>query len=192
MKLAGADVQLDVEDKSAWYRAYRRLPWLLIALVGQIFSGKVVSGFSETLEAVIALSFFIPVLMDMGGNVGTQSSAIIVRGLATDNIDTQKSIRDDIARESAVGLLLGAVSGIATALIAYVWQGIPMLGLVVGLSMTLTLTVAAALGAFVPLALNKIGKDPAVSSGPFVTTVLDVVGLLIYFGSASLFVGHLL
>ncbi|HHT71179.1 MAG TPA: magnesium transporter [Firmicutes bacterium] len=192
LKLAGADVQLDVEDKSAWYRAYRRLPWLLIALVGQIFSGKVVSGFSETLEAVIALSFFIPVLMDMGGNVGTQSSAIIVRGLATDNIDTQKSIRDDIARESAVGLLLGAVSGIATALIAYVWQGIPMLGLVVGLSMTLTLTVAAALGAFVPLALNKIGKDPAVSSGPFVTTVLDVVGLLIYFGSASLFVGHLL
>jgi len=80
-----------------------------------------------------------------------------------------------------LALLLGAVSGIATALIAYVWQGIPMLGLVVGLSMTLTLTVAAALGAFVPLALNKIGKDPAVSSGPFVTTVLDVVGLLIIF-----------
>ena len=192
LKLAGADVQLDVEDESAWYRAYRRLPWLLIALAGQMFSVKVMSGFSETLEAIIALSFFIPVLLDMGGNVGTQSSTIIVRGIATDNIDTNTNIRESIVRESIVGLLLGAVSGIVAALVAYVWQGIPMLGLVVGLSMTLTLTVAAALGAFVPLALNEIGKDPADSSGPLVTTVLDVVGLLIYFGSASLFVGHLL
>ena len=81
LKLAGADFQIDVDDTTAWYRAYRRLPWLLIAIIGQILSGSVISGFSETLEAVIALSFFIPVLMDMGGNVGTQSSAIIVRGL---------------------------------------------------------------------------------------------------------------
>lgn len=192
LKLAGADFQIDVEETSAWFRAYRRLPWLLIALLGQIFSGRVISGFSETLEAVIALSFFIPVLMDMGGNVGTQSSAIIVRGLATDKIDINKNIRENIARESIVGLLLGAVSGIASALIAYIWQGIPMLGFVVGISMTITLTAAAVLGAFVPLTLNKIGKDPAVSSGPFVTMVLDIVGLLIYFGSASLFIGHLL
>ncbi len=130
--------------------------------------------------------------MDMGGNVGTQSSTIIVRGIATDNIDTNKNIREVLSEKYCWAFVrcskwnCGCFGCLCMAGNTYVG---PCCG---GLSMTLTLTVAAALGAFVPLALNEIGKDPADSSGPLVTTVLDVVGLLIYFGSASLFVGHLL
>ena len=192
LKLAGADFQIDIEESTAWSRAYKRLPWLLIALAGQIFSVQLMSGFSDALEAVIALSFFIPVLMDMGGNVGTQSSTIIVRGLATDNIDINKSIFENILREGTVGFLSGVLSGLVAALIAYIWQADTRLGFVVGISMTITLTVAAMIGAFVPLALNKIGKDPADSSGPLVTTVLDIVGLLVYFGFVSMFMSYLL
>lgn len=191
LKLAGTDSQRDIEGISPWYRACRRLPWLLVALFGQIISGAVISGFSKALEAVVALSFFIPVLMDMGGNVGTQSSAVVVRGIATNRINVRE-LWENIIREGFIGLILGSICGIIAALIVYLWQGIPALGLVVGISMTLTLTVAAVLGTFVPLTLNKLGKDPAVSSGPFVTTMLDIISLTVYFSSASLFIGYIL
>lgn len=189
MKLSGTVETIDIEKKGPYQRALRRLPWLLVALFGEIISGGVIDGFSHALEAVVALSFFIPVLMDMGGNVGTQSSAIIVRGIATGNINPYE-IGKNLFRETVVGVLVGVFSGLMVAGIAVLWQKIPTLGLVVGTAMTITLTTAAIIGTLIPLTLNRLGKDPAVASGPFITTALDISGLFIYFGSATLFMGR--
>ncbi|KXG78581.1 Magnesium transporter MgtE [Fervidicola ferrireducens] len=185
LKMAGASEEIAPEKSSPLFRASRRLPWILVALFGEIVSGNVIKNFSETLQAVVALSFFIPLLMDMGGNVGTQSAAIVVRGLATGQIEPLL-IWKNVLRESGVGAILGLVNGAIVAAIAYLWQGAPALGLVIGLSMALNLTIAAFLGTFIPLMWNRLGRDPAVTSGPFVTTLLDVIGLLVYFSTANL------
>jgi magnesium transporter len=185
-KLSGRFDDVGFENTRPLQRAIRRLPWLLIALFGELISAKFIQGFSPVLEAVVALTFFIPVLMGMGGNVGTQSTAIVVRGIATGKIDRNR-IGKNLLHETLVGLTLGAVCGIVVAVVAVVWQRMPMLGVVVGLAMWNALTVAAIIGTLVPLVLSRLGRDPAVASGPFVTTTLDITGLFIYFSSAALF-----
>lgn len=184
LKLAGSDEKLDPEKSSSWLRAKRRLPWILVAVLGEIISGAVINKFSNALQTLVALSFFIPVLMDMGGNVGTQSAAIVVRGLATGEINSA-SLSRNVLREAAVGIILGTLNGVLIALIAYVWQGEALLGLVVGMAMAFNLIFAAVLGTFMPLLWHKMGHDPAVASGPLVTTVLDITGLFIYFSAAA-------
>jgi len=186
LKLSGSNVDenIDMDHVSIWTRAKRRLPWILLAIFGEIISGRVINDFSSALQTIVALSFFIPVLMDMGGNVGTQSAAIIVRGLATGELKTL-SIAKNILREAAVGIILGTVNGLLVAAITYVWQGKMLLGLVVGIAMTFNLTLAAMLGTFFPLLWYKLGQDPAVASGPLVTTILDILGLLVYFSTAT-------
>lgn len=183
-KLAGHTEYDDTEKMTTWRRAYKRLPWLLVALFGEMISGKVIHRYSDALEAIVALAFFVPILMDMGGNVGTQSSAIMVRGIATGQINPYK-ILQNIAREGLVGIILGIICGAVVAIVATIWQGVPEIGLVVGISMALSLVIAAVMGSLTPLVLNRLGKDPAVASGPFVTTSLDIVGLFIYFSSAT-------
>lgn len=185
LKMAGASEEIFPEKNSLLFKARRRLPWLLVAIFGEIISGNVINNFSETLQAVVTLSFFIPLLMGMSGNVGTQSAAIMVRALATGQIEPV-SIWKNLLRESSVGALLGLINGAIVAVIAFLWQGVPMLGLAVGLAMAINLTIAAFLGTFIPLAWNKLGRDPAVTSGPFVTTLLDIIGLLVYFITARL------
>jgi magnesium transporter len=165
-------------------RAKRRLPWIMVAVMGEIISGSVINNFSYTIKALVALSFFIPVLMDMGGNVGTQSAAIVVRGLATGEINPA-SLGKNILRESVVGIILGAINGTLIALIAYIWQGEIVLGFAVGIAMALNLTLAAILGTLMPFLWYRMGHDPAVAAGPFVTTALDIVGLFIYFSAAA-------
>lgn len=186
LKFSGSDVdeKIDLKQISPWIRAKRRLPWILVAIIGEIFSGRVINGFSATLQTIVALSFFIPVIMDMGGNVGTQSAAIVVRGLATGEINTASIIKN-VLRESAVGIILGIINGILVTAITYFWQGEVLLGLVVGIAMAFNLTLAAALGTFIPLLWHKFGHDPAVASGPFVTTLLDIIGLFVYFSTAT-------
>ncbi|TYP56701.1 magnesium transporter [Thermosediminibacter litoriperuensis] len=183
LKMVGTEEEIDPERSSPWYRARRRLPWILVALFGEIISGNVIKNFSEALQALVALSFFIPLLMDMGGNVGTQSAAIVVRGLATGEVNPE-ALWKNLLRETGVGVVLGLINGAMVAVIAYIWQGMPALGLVVGISMVLNLTIAALLGTFIPLMWNKLGRDPAVTSGPFVTTLLDIIGLFVYFSTA--------
>ncbi|HHY70925.1 MAG TPA: magnesium transporter, partial [Thermoanaerobacterales bacterium] len=184
--LSGSDFdeKIDLGQASPWARAKRRLPWILLAVVGEIFSGRIIKDFSSALQTIVALSFFIPVLMDMGGNVGTQSAAIIVRGLATGEIKTA-SIAKNILREAAVGMILGAFNGLLVAAMTYFWQGEVILGVVVGIAMAFNLTLAAILGTFMPLLWHKLGHDPAVASGPLVTTVLDILGLFVYFSTAT-------
>jgi magnesium transporter len=186
LKFSGSDFdeKIDIGQVSPWARAKRRLPWILIAVVGEILSGRVINDFSAALQTIVALSFFIPVLMDMGGNVGTQSAAIIVRSLATGELKTL-SIVKNVLREAAVGLILGIINGTLVIAITFVWQGEVLLGLVVGTAMTFNLTLAAMLGTFIPLLWHKLGHDPAVASGPLVTTILDILGLFVYFSTAT-------
>ncbi|MFY9499185.1 MAG: magnesium transporter [Tepidanaerobacteraceae bacterium] len=190
LKLAGSNVDesIDLGQVSIWARAKRRLPWILIAIAGEMVSGRVINDFSAALQTIVTLSLFIPVIMDMGGNVGTQSAAIMVRGLATGELESL-SIAKNVLREAAVGIILGLLNGILVAAITYLWQGQVLLGLVVGIAMAFNLTLAAMLGTFFPLLWYKLGQDPAVASGPLVTTFLDILGLLVYFSTATWILG---
>ncbi len=166
-------------------RAKARFPWLLVLLIGELFAAKVIEGYTGTLETFVALAYFIPVLIGMGGNVGTQSLAVTVRGLATEEYQS-RDIWRVVWTESRVGILLGLASGITIFIISYFWFGDYLVGTVVALSMVVALIFAAILGTVVPFTLDKLKIDPAIASGPFVTTTLDIVGILIYFSIATL------
>ncbi len=164
-----------------------RLPWLIICLLGGIIAAGVISAFEETLAAVVVLAAFIPIIMDMGGNVGTQSSTIIIRGLATKSIDLKDSWQH-LWQELRIGLLMGVICGGIVGMIAQIWKGTSYLGIVVGVSMIATITIAASLGALLPIFFQRIGVDPAVASGPVITTIKDITGLVIYFSVATLLI----
>lgn len=170
----------DLVEASVFNMAKKRLPWLIISLLGGLVSGSVIGVFQEALQAAVVLAIFIPVIMDMGGNVGAQSSTVFVRGLATGEI-VVSDIWRYFLREVRIGLTIGITTGIVIAAAAIAWKGIPMLGVVVGIAMFSTVFLAAVIGILVPAILNKFGADPALAAGPFVTTIKDVTGLLIYF-----------
>ena len=191
-RLAGAGEVTGVEmmDASAYQVARHRTPWLLLSMMGGIAAGYIMSTFESTLEAILVLAFFIPVIMDMGGNVSTQSSTIFVRGIATGEIKGAGVWRY-FFREVRVGLIMGVLFGVLVAIAALFWRGNPVLGLVVGTSMVATVSLATIIGTVVPLFFHKLNIDPAITSGPLVTTIKDITGLLIYFGMATLFLDYL-
>ncbi|MGI6614938.1 MAG: magnesium transporter [Dethiobacteria bacterium] len=191
-RLAGAGEVTGVElmEASAYQVAWHRTPWLLLSMLGGIAAGYIMSTFESTLEAILVLAFFIPVIMDMGGNVSTQSSTIFVRGIATGEIKGN-GIWRYLFREIRVGLLMGVLFGLLVAAAALLWRGNPVLGLVVGTSMIATIALATIIGTLVPLFFHKLKIDPAITSGPLVTTIKDITGLLIYFGMATLFLDYL-
>ncbi|AXR79473.1 magnesium transporter [Natrarchaeobaculum sulfurireducens] len=174
-----------------------RLPWLVVALAGGLLAGGVIEQFEDTLEAVVALAFFVPVIMDMGGNVGTQASTIFVRGLALGQIDDRNAMRH-FAREGVIGLLIGLIIGGIGALAAYgwrTWAGDPNAGtisVVVFIALVSVCVVASVVGYVIPWLMNKLGFDPAAASDPLITTVKDVTALLIYFGLAAVLLAELL
>jgi len=180
----------DFVEASVFGIVGKRLPWLLISLLGGLLSGSVIGVFEETLRSIVILALFIPVIMDMGGNVGTQSSTLFVRGLATGEIGSG-DIWNYFVREVKVGVAMGGINGLAIAILAAIWQGLPFLGLAVGLAMFITIILAAMIGTLVPIFFNHFGIDPAITAGPFVTTIKDVTGLLIYFWIATMFMGYL-
>jgi len=167
-----------------------RLPYLVIALVGGLLAGGVIEGFEESLTQITALAFFIPVVMDMGGNVGTQSSTIFNRALVLEQINLRHFFKQFL-REMGIGLSMGIILGIAAGIISAVWQ-FPELGLVVGTALALTVTIAAALGFLIPFILHKMGLDQAAGSDPLITTIKDITGLFIYFFLVAQFLGYLL
>ncbi len=168
-----------------------RLPFLLITLVAGMIAGVVVEGFEEQLASVAAVAVFIPLIMDMGGNVGSQSTTVFARALALGHLDLKRFGRAFL-KEVTVGFVIGALVGTLAGLVAGVWQGMPYLGWAVGLSLVATVTLSAALGFFVPWLLVKLGVDQAAGSAPIITSVKDISGLLIYFSFTALFLGHLL
>jgi magnesium transporter len=153
-------------------------------------TGYLMWRFKATLKEVLALISFIPVITGMGGNVGGQSATIVVRGFATGRIDFS-TLRKVFFKELRVGLIMGIVCGLTVGLVAYLWHHNSYLGLVVGLAMMSAMTVAASMGVLAPSFFKRMGIDPAIASSPFVQTANDITGILIYFGTATLFLNYL-
>ncbi len=165
-------------DDSVWKIFRARMPWLLIGLMGGVFGAQVISGFEGGIAEVPALAFFIPLITAMGGNVGVQSSAIVVQSLAR-GTDQFGSIFKKITKEALVALINGLVLSIIIYGIAYVFDS-STLGIVVSLSLFTVIIFAGIFGTLIPLLLDKYKIDPALATGPFITTLNDVLGILIY------------
>jgi len=165
-----------------------RVPFLIITMIGGMLAGVVIEHFQETLETAVILAVFIPIIMDMGGNAGVQSTSIFIRGFVLGHIDARR-IGKHLLRETAIGLGIGLILGAVTGAFAVIWHGIPALGWVVGLSLVCTVTLATLLGFLFPFILIKLGVDPTAGASPLITTVKDITGLFIYFGFASLLLG---
>lgn len=189
-KLSASGKSIDFDTK-AWVAAYRRLPWLILLLFIGLISGKIISGYEDTLQKAVALAFFMPMIAGMTGNTGTQSLAVVVRGLVSTDIDKKAIIRL-VGRELGVGLIIGLTCSILIAIIAYVWQNNAILGLVVGSSLFFTLIIGTLAGTIIPLILYRLKIDPAVASGPLITTLNDIFSLITYFGIATMFLNHLM
>jgi len=196
--LAGGDVTSSETMRSAtliegsYLKIWKaRLPYLVITLIAGFLAGGVIGSFEEVLESVAIIAVFIPVIMDMGGTIGTQSSTIFTRGMLLGHIKTT-SIWKHIAKEVGVGMSLGLISGVATGVIAYVWQGIPELSLALALALVATMTLAAFLGFAIPYILIKLNLDQATGTGPLITSIKDITGLTIYFVLVNWLLGHLI
>lgn len=162
-----------------------RFVWLFVNLLTAILASVVIGAFAETIETFVALAVLMPIVASMGGNAGTQSMTVAVRSIATRDLTVRNAWRV-IRREIAVGALNGLGFGVIMAAVAGLWFGVPMLSLVIAVAMVLTLIAAALGGIAIPILLDRFGIDPALASGPFVTTVTDVVGFLAFLGLAAL------
>ena len=187
LQMAGAGKDREILLKSSWDNAKARLPWLFASWVGGIIAANIIGEFEQLLDSILALAAFIPVIIGMGGNIGTQSSTIIVRGMATRRVDQDGEIKV-LFKEIRVGLILGVLYGVLLGLFTKLkfLDADPMLGVVVGLSICASMLLAVTVGSFIPLFLRKLDIDPAIATGPFVTTSIDVLGVLIYFTIAGL------
>ena len=185
MKMVGTKEEEFVYHDKVTRVARLRLPWLLTNLFGGLVTGYLLWLFKVTIKDMLALITFVPVITGMGGNVGVQSSSIMVRGFATGKVNRGR-VKQFLLREIMIGLLMGTICGIVVGLVGYVWHHNFVLGLVVGIAMMAAMTVAATMGTLVPTFFRKIHVDPAIASGPFVTTSNDIVGILIYLGTATL------
>ena len=188
LQMVGAGKDREILLKSSWENARMRVPWLFASWVGGILAVFIIGVFDNVLQSTIALAAFIPVIFGMGGNIGTQSSTMIVRGLATGRVSIENSVKI-LFKEIRVGLLLGILYGLLLGLFA-IFQFIdasPMIGIVVGLSICISMIIAATIGSLVPLILNRFEIDPAIATGPFVTTAIDIIGVAFYFIVAGVF-----
>ena len=188
LQMAGAGKDREILLKSSWENARARLPWLFASWIGGIVAATIIGAFEHMLQSIIALAAFIPVIIGMGGNIGTQSSTIIVRGMATGRIEIGSEMKV-LFKEIRVGLILGGLYGLLLGLFAkFRFIDVdPMLGVVVGLSIGCSMLMAVAVGTFIPMFLRKVDIDPAIATGPFVTTSIDILGVLFYFVIAGYF-----
>lgn len=161
-----------------------RAVWLFVNLLTAILASMVIDQFADTIDQMVALAVLMPIVASMGGNAGTQTMTVAVRAIATRDLTPRNAMRM-IWREITVGTANGMLFGILMALVAGFWFGIPMLSAVIAVAMLLTLVAAACGGILIPLLLDRFGIDPALASGPFVTTVTDVVGFFAFLGLAS-------
>ncbi len=167
-----------------------RTPWLFITLIGEFVAVNVANHFDATLHAFPIIAIFMPLLAGLGGNIGTQSITLIVRGLSTGQISL-KSALHHMMRETAIGLLIGILFGVLVSVVTWGWQHSIGLGVVVGLSMMINMMCATLIGTCTPFVLKKIKIDPAIASGPVIATTIDVVGLFVYFSLATLYLIHI-
>jgi len=168
----------------------KRLPWMIVNLVAISLAAAIVGLFGRTLEQVIALAAFLPVVAGMGGNSGIQSLTIVTRAIALGEIEFSTGLRA-VGKEFAVSLGIGAATGVVAGTLAWLWQGNPYLGVVLFLALVLTQAVAGLLGAAVPLSLKALKQDPALGSGVIVTTATDAFGFFTFLGIATLMLDRL-
>ncbi len=182
LKMAGAGKDREILLKSSFENVRARFPWLFASWVGGVIAATVIGVFENMLENIIILTAFIPVIIGMGGNIGTQSSTIIVRGMATGRIEIGNEWKI-LIKELKIGLILGLLYGFLLGMFA-IFKFVdtnPVIGLVVGLSICASMVLATGVGTFSPLILRKLDIDPAIATGPFVTTSIDILGVLLYF-----------
>ncbi|MCK5145803.1 magnesium transporter [bacterium] len=179
-----------IRERSIFRRAWVRLPWLLVAFAGEMVSALIMSSFSDRIEFIITSAFFIPLIMAMGGNTGIQSATIVIRGLATGEFntsDTKKRLFSELSVALFNGLIIGLlVMGVVTAWL-HTWK----LGLVLSGALIAVIINATLMGTLIPFVLKRFKIDPAVATGPFITTSNDILGLLIYFSMIFIFKGWL-
>jgi len=187
LKMAGAGEEF-IETQSVFKSTKTRLPWLFASCVGGIIAFFIISRFEGSLSKLAYLAAFIPVIMNMGGNIGTQSSSIVVRGLATGQLNV-RDIWAVVFKELSVGFILGIVYGFIIGMVAQFRYDSWGLALSVGLSVICSMSVAALLGSIVPMAFARINIDPAVASSPFVTTSVDIISVFFYFEIATTLLG---
>lgn len=188
-KLAAVS-EMDTFDKGPLTAAKKRLPWLIILLFLGMITANLMGIFEKTLDQVAILAVFIPLIAGMAGNSGTQALAVAVRGIATGDIEEQSKMKL-LIREAGTGLITGLVCGVVVVAIVYFWQHQLLLGLLVGAAIFGSIFVATLAGSFVPLLIHRMNIDPAVASGPFITTLNDIISILIYLGLASMFLTQL-
>jgi magnesium transporter len=169
----------------------KRMPWMFLNLCTAFIAAWVVGLFKHTIEQMVALAIFMPVVAGMGGNGGIQALTVITRGIALGEIEFSSGIRAAL-KELAVGLAIGGATGVLAAGIAYLWQGSPFLGLALFLAMVLTMAIAGLLGAAVPLLLKALDQDPALGSGVIVTTFTDVFAFFSFLGIGTLLLSRML
>ncbi len=179
-------IDQEIAEESALKISKARLPWLIAALGGGILAAVVINRFQVSLQKIIALTFFIPVIMAMGGNTGTQAATLVVRGLATGDISLM-SIWKRLWMEMRVALVNGIICGAVLGLVVGFWLSDYELGCIVALAMIVIVLNSGLVGSAVPLILKKSNVDPALAAGPFVTTFNDVLSLVIYLGLVTLF-----
>ncbi len=184
-KMAGS-MDEDVTETSSLRISRSRLPWLVTAMVGELVAAFVLSRFEHSLQTILALTFFIPIIMAMAGNVAIQCSSIVIRGLATGEIRLL-DLRRQVLKELRVASLNGLVLSSLLALIITLWLGEPHIGMVVGTALVCVILFAALNGTLFPLIFKRLKVDPALAAGPFVTMTNDTLGIMIYLGIATMF-----
>jgi magnesium transporter len=189
-RLAGLD-ETEKIDGSVKGAIKSRLPWLLVNLVTAILAAATVSLFENTIAQIVALATFMPIVAGMGGNAGTQTLTLIIRGIALGEL-TYENQKEILRKEILIGLINGLCLGVIVALLGYFWVGTAAFGFVIGLAMFLNLIVATFSGYYVPVILKKVGIDPALASAVFVTTVTDVLGFFFFLGLATIMIKFLI
>ena len=174
-------------DDSIWVLTRARLPWLFLGLIGGVGAAAIMGGFEEMISKHAILFYFTPLIAAMAGNVGVQSSAIIVQGLAND--DLKGSIQNRLIKEMLLAALNGLILAAVLLLFTWVWKGNFLTALAISISLVVVIIVAGIIGTFIPLFLDKKGIDPAIATGPFITTSNDIFGILIYFSIAKIVLG---
>lgn len=170
--------------------AKKRLPWLILLLFLGMITASLIGQFEDTIAKIAILGAFIPVVAGTTGNSGTQSLAIVVRGIATGKLD-KISLRKYFLKEALTALITSLAGGITLATIIYIWKGSLSIGLVAGSALTLSIFAGTLVGTAVPLIMRRLKIDPAVASGPLITTISDILSMAIYFGIATILISHL-
>lgn len=198
-RLAGiSDVDIDSENETIWMSAKKRLPWLLVLSVLGFATSTIIAQFQGTLAAVPTIALFMPMILGMAGNTGTQALAVTVRGLNNNEFDSRSEIRRHLLRELGTGLLNGFIIGIILFVVTFGFLTLShnpdafKITQAVSLAIVVSLTVVTFAGAFIPIIINSFKIDPAVASGPFVTMVGDILALSVYFTLATILIINVL